>query len=213
MAPVKVFWSERAPFADESLRRFSLKTTCPATHEGKGCHDASVQFGEVAYPLPPPEDRYERGWGLDDVDHTDPRWPTKCERCAYVFTPDDSWQHNFERKYQPVGTTDQASRFTLRKPTPGAMWDAWWMPECWKGVDGIALMVALPNGRDWHVDGRASNCTLPNDDKHRCWVRHGDPRTGNVHVDKSGLTCAAGAGSILAGNYHGFLHNGYLVSC
>ena len=37
------------------------------------------------------------------------------------------------------------------------------------------------------------------------------PRTGNVHVDKSGDTCAAGAGSILIGGYHGFLHNGYLT--
>jgi hypothetical protein len=29
-----------------------------------------------------------------------------------------------------------------------------------------------------------------------------------VHVDKAGATCTAGAGSIIAGDWHGFLHNG-----
>lgn len=47
--------------------------------------------------------------------------------------------------------------------------------------------------------------------EHKCWVRHGDPKTGSVHVDKDGVTCGAGAGSILSGSYHGFLHGGYLT--
>lgn len=103
--------------------------------------------------------------------------------------------------------------YTIRDAPPGAMWNAEWLPRRrpWIGPDGIALYVRLPNRHDWAVDARASNCTLPNDDLHYCWVRHGDPRTGNVHVDKNGLTCGAGGGSILAGNYHGFLHNGYLT--
>jgi hypothetical protein len=46
---------------------------------------------------------------------------------------------------------------------------------------------------------------------HKCWVRHGDPKTGTVHVDKNGVTCGAGAGSIASGSYHGFLHNGFLT--
>lgn len=46
---------------------------------------------------------------------------------------------------------------------------------------------------------------------HKCWIRHGDPRTSNVHVDKNGVTCGAGAGSIISGSYHGFLHNGFLT--
>lgn len=41
----------------------------------------------------------------------------------------------------------------------------------------------------------------------RCWVRHGEPPI--VTVNKDGLTCAAGAGSIGIGGgeryYHGFL--------
>jgi len=48
---------------------------------------------------------------------------------------------------------------------------------------------------------------------HRCWVRHGRPEDGTLHVDKNGVTCAAGAGSIVAGNFHGFLHGGFLTSC
>jgi hypothetical protein len=72
-------------------------------------------------------------------------------------------------------------------------------------------MVVLPNGHIWDVDGRASNCDMKEDRTHRCWVRHGDPP--NVHVDKNGHTCHAGAGSILSGNYHGFLHNGELTNC
>jgi lambda family phage portal protein len=55
--------------------------------------------------------------------------------------------------------------------------------------------VRTPGGT-WDIDGRASNCTRPDDDTHRCWVRHGDPRTGVVHVDKDGDTCGAGSGSI-----------------
>jgi hypothetical protein len=80
----------------------------------------------------------------------------------------------------------------------------------WDDHKGPHLMVVLPNGHHWCVDSRASNCDMPDDRKHRCWVRHGNPETGDVHVDKRGVTCKAGAGSIKSGNYHGFLHNGYL---
>lgn len=80
------------------------------------------------------------------------------------------------------------------------------------GADGLSLIIVCPDGHHWAVDGRASNCTMKDDNVHRCWVRHGDPRkTGGLHVDKNGHTCAAGAGSILTDHWHGFLHRGYLV--
>ncbi len=41
---------------------------------------------------------------------------------------------------------------------------------------------------------------------HKCWIRHGTPP--DLTVDKNGVTCNAGAGSILVGDYHGFLVNG-----
>jgi hypothetical protein len=77
-------------------------------------------------------------------------------------------------------------------------------------TDGDHLVVVCPNGYTWDIDSRASNCTMPYDYNHRCWVRHGDPP--KITVDKNGVTCAAGAGSILAGDYHGFLQNGILTA-
>ncbi len=96
---------------------------------------------------------------------------------------------------------------------PGAVWHVKHYEDVpqWCGPDGLALVVRLPNGHDWHIDGQCNNCTMPEDKVHKCWPRRGDPRAGTLHVSKDGHTCAAGAGSILSGNYHGFLHNGYLV--
>jgi len=79
-------------------------------------------------------------------------------------------------------------------------------------AEGPQLTVVCPNGSQWTIDSRASNCTMPYDYAHRCWVRHGDPLTEPVTVDKNGLTCAAGGGSIQAGDYHGFLTNGVLTA-
>lgn len=77
-------------------------------------------------------------------------------------------------------------------------------------VSGPQLYVVLPDKNPWNIDGRANNCTLPLDFEHRCWIRHGVPPS--ITVDKDGLTCAAGAGSIqVGGGWHGFLRNGELV--
>lgn len=151
--------------------------------------------------------------------HDDPRWPTRC-RCGYEFLDEDEWQDWEELIYR---RSDTGAEVVLRSrdpdegdtgpavAPPGACWDAWWMPPSWRGADNIALMVRCPSGRDWHVDGKASNCTRP-DEPHKCWVRHGDPRECDVTVDKDGDTCSAGAGSIVAGDYHGFLILGLLTA-
>jgi len=95
----------------------------------------------------------------------------------------------------------------------GAMWFAvwYWRPVEWDNEVEPHLIVRCPSGdgsRDWDIDSRASNCTLRDDRLHRCWVRHGAPP--DVHVDKDGLTCSAGAGSIALPGWHGFLTHGYL---
>jgi hypothetical protein len=89
----------------------------------------------------------------------------------------------------------------------GAMWRALWYPRnfTWSNEVEPHLIVATPGG-SWDIDSRASNCTLPNDCSHRCWVRHGRPPI--ITVDKNGTTCAAGGGSIVCGGYHGFLVGG-----
>ncbi len=78
------------------------------------------------------------------------------------------------------------------------------------GADGKAVVCILPGGHHWYIDGRASNCTKPEDEAHRCWVRHGTEGEA-LTVDKNGLTCSAGGGSIRTSDYHGFLRGGALV--
>ena len=99
------------------------------------------------------------------------------------------------------------------KLPPGAMWFAPWYKELgpeYNAPDGTSLLVITPGGA-WMIDSRASNCTKPDDNIHKCWVRHGV--APEITVDKNGNTCNAGAGSILCGGYHGFLRNGYLEQC
>lgn len=140
----------------------------------------------------------------DRPPNDDPRWPLQCEKCAFLFAPDETRQFFYDLLYKRADTGEIC---TLRDAPPGAMWDAWWLRGLHgcthDGPDGRNLMVKCPNGHDWNIDGRASNCGLPQDDVHHCWIRHGDPP--DLVVDKNGVTCSAGAGSILAGDYHGFL--------
>lgn len=84
------------------------------------------------------------------------------------------------------------------------------------GYDGKSIVCITPidaaakkPGSWWMIDSMASNCTMKLDKKHRCWVRHGSVGE-SLHVDKNGLTCAAGAGSIQHREWHGFLHNNKL---
>lgn len=94
------------------------------------------------------------------------------------------------------------------KPQPG---DMFWFSSTYKNFDwdnfeGPELHVILPNGIEWNIDSHANNCDMKDDRFHRCWIRHGEPP--NITVDKKGITCHAGAGSIQGGDYHGFLTNG-----
>jgi hypothetical protein len=179
----------------------------------EGWHEAMLPFGETPALY---EAREYGGWVREIVTHAgekppgdDPRWPAKCAKCGYLFGETDTKQLFSDLIYARV---DGGELMTLRDAPPGAMWDGWWLHGihggalCGPTVDGRNLFVRLPNGRDWHIDGRASNCTMPGDDVHHCWIRHGNPP--ELVVDKNGPTCAAGAGSILAGNYHGFLGQG-----
>lgn len=147
---------------------------------------------------------------VSDQIKADQRWPKECP-CGYIFQDTDEWEIDFKSEY--AKHDDPTLVFTLAKNSApiGAMWFAdWYLPAC-AGPDGHSLVVRTPGG-DWLVDSRASNCTLPNDDVHKCWVRTGEPP--NITVGKGGFTCAAGAGSILMSNgYHAFLQDGILREC
>lgn len=191
-----------------SLRRYSRAEgsgwTCEAGH-----HDAMVPIGKCRVwreqrEGSPPDWVYADD--APEVSHEDPRWPALC-KCGYAFAETDQWQVFTDRIY--VGP--DGAEHTTRHPPPGALWWAEWLEDLdgwWKGPDGRILMAQTPGGQ-WCIDSRASNCTMPNDDEHRCWIRHGTPP--EITVDKNGKTCTAGAGSIVSGNYHGFLQNGYFT--
>lgn len=197
----RCFMLEDVPAARQWLRRYAPNSSCPVTniYGRRGIHDARTFFadvkmadGEVRAVTPPP-----RAVSL---------WPQMCE-CGFVFRDSDEWQLFAEQLYMRVDTNEL---HTLTDAPPGAMWYADWMlqegSELHRGPDDRCLAVRLPNGLDWIIDGPAANCSLPQDRLHKCWVRHGTPP--DVTVDKDGRTCSAGAGSIQAGSYHGFLRNG-----
>lgn len=101
----------------------------------------------------------------------------------------------------------------------GAMWFAYWLPKNWTWDNETEphLHVRCPNPdetshRDWDIDSRCSNCGLPEDKVHRCWVRSGLPPI--ITVSKvPGPSCNAGAGSIALPHWHGMLENGILRPC
>lgn len=191
---VECFWMEEIDQVRVSLRRYVSSSDCPA----HGIHDARVEVGVEHHPIG--ESiliKSGRGEYADDD-----RWPTHCE-CGHEFGSDCKEQVFKERLYRHERDGPDAI-YTLRTAPPGAMWDAKWRDRT--GPDGRSLMVKCPNGAQWFIDGRASNCTRPDDDEHRCWVREGEPP--NITAGKNGNTCSAGAGSIQAGDYHGFLRNG-----
>lgn len=131
-------------------------------------------------------------------------WNGACERCGTPIPWGGRQQILGSAGHQQVYDTSSG------RPEPG---DLYWTDHSdvhacryWDNCDGRHLHAVLPTGRTWDVDSRANNCGSPDDRLHRCWVRHGDPPA--VHVDKDGLTCSAGGGSIAVEGYHGFLHHG-----
>lgn len=174
---------------------------CPGKY---GCHNVMV-------PLIDSEELEDWDLGGKPEDYPAERWPTKCGHCG-APVPENARRQIFR---------DRLYNTASGKPEPGDLyWAAWKHSPDWKDFycpwDNCNdprghLMCMLPNGHEWDIDGRANNCTLPQDKTHRCWVRHGEPP--EVDVGKGGPTCSAGAGSILSGDYHGFLHNGELTNC
>jgi hypothetical protein len=134
-------------------------------------------------------------------------WPQHCDHCG-AAVPADAERQVFTRL---LYDTNSGS------PEPGDMYFApWYHPDGYCRWDNCKdpqghLIVVLPNGHTWDLNSRASNCTMKEDKMHRCWVLHGE--APHITADKNGYTCGAGAGSILVGDYHGFLIDGELREC
>jgi hypothetical protein len=208
------------------LRRYGRDDDkkCPGRY---GYHNADAYIGEgvenknaEGHITAPPVSDYK----------DDPRWPAACP-CGYVFTADDNIQVFTQSIYKRVDTGEE---MTLKEAPVGAMWNAWWCVGFQQGPDGKCLIVRMPGDHDWTVDGRASNCDskcvtcgqpysahkdlkreqcagFTDSRPHQCWIRHGAAPL--LTVDKAGVTCGAGAGSILVPGWHGFLRNGVLEQC
>jgi hypothetical protein len=224
-----------------SLRRYqySSQGTCPSTGY---YHNASVHFQDVPTKYGP--DGYcISSLELLPKDDARWQQVSKCAACDYVFTDQDEYQMFQETIYlDDNGKQWFVPRGGNPVESVGMMWDAWWMRRSRKpgepnapnlGPDGLCLHVVCPDGSPWNIDGRASNCDSPCKNcsrpyhihqqqgynchyedarPHKCWVRHGVPP--NITVGKAGVTCGAGAGSILThSGYHGFLRSGELVPC
>lgn len=225
---IKCFWLEETNTVQLYLRRYAFGGCEKLGHY----HNAMTPAGKVYslanqpiavypvgdYQLKPGEKVVVFGRNVPALRPTPeleaPReylWPTVCA-CGYLFKYEDEAQVFSRRIYRRIDTGEQ---LLLENAPAGAMWDAWWYPDTWKGEDGRSLMVKLPGDREWCVDSQANNCTKPGDTTHRCWIRHGNPP--NVTVDKNARgkysTCAAGAGSIDVPGWHGFLQQGELRKC
>lgn len=230
--PIRCVFLEPSTRCEESLRRFTMGADkCPATG---GHHKAEAAIGRRRARASDAS-RVEQGGG-DDA-----RWPTHCA-CGYAFTAGDAWQRNTHRLYRPSdGGALVTLRDAPTGAMWWATWLEG--NAAYTGRDGRALTVRCPGRHDWLVDARASNCDSPctrcgkpyhahagglcnpkdgypedgsnhySDTRplHKCWCRHGEPP--DVHVDKVGETCGAGAGSIAYPGWHGFLHHGALVEC
>lgn len=216
MGEIKCFLIEKVhdtplphPKTLRRLRSHEDRVACPANPKLGYC-DAEVDL------VVDPSSEIERAWGWVPG-NDDPRWPTRCA-CGYQFVPRDprvtSWR-NFWRR------VDTGEIIEMQNAPPGAMWFADWLTDghCqyqsdqdrrMRGPDGRCLVVRIPGG-DWVIDSRCSNCDKKSDNEHKCWVRHGEPP--NITVDKNGLTCGAGAGSIMMGSYHAHLVGGVLREC
>lgn len=173
---VDCFWMETTGRVRVSLRRYGHMPAAPCSY----C-DAKTILTEI-----PAEDAEPSG---DVWPHDDPRWPRLCAGCGRPFGERDVFQLFHETIYR---RQDTGAEMVLNETPPGAMWDADWYRR--RGPDGRYLVVRLPCGSEWHVDGPSSNGPG--------WKREGDvPKV----TARPSIRTSKG--------YHGFLNEGRLVAC
>ena len=180
--PIRCFFLE--PLARRRrwlMRRSFAAAPCRSRNSE---HRAKVAIEDEAFPLRP-EKPAEPEWTRH---RDDPRWPAQCDFCAYRFAEDDGRELFFRRIYRdPAG-----AELTLDEAPPGAMWDAWWMGDEFRGRDGFHLAVQTPGGV-WYVDGRSPVTRLH-------WSRIGTPPKVSVRPS-----------NVIPGRYHGLLDDGFLI--
>jgi hypothetical protein len=218
------FWIEPAGTCALGLRRYTPLAGQQGEHAwtcAAGWHTAFAWRGLTA-PVrltAPDEHGYRHQAAAAHVGHADPLWPSQCAAgCGYAFGDGDVWQEWEESLYRRADTGQVVFLHSGWPPTPdppgaatagpGAMWDGWWLPQSWKGSDGIGLTVRCPrpdsspgSGNDWIVDA-------PSTGTGGRWARTGDPRQPeSLTVSPSIAIGVSGT----PGFYHGFLQAGVLT--
>lgn len=161
-------------------RRYSTDGSA-CSNRKRSYHDASVLIStdvdgdHVSHTIDP-----------TDADRADPRWPTVCASCGFVFGSTGVWQIS----RHPVYASAEGVEMELHDARPGAMWHAYWLDRVGanRAPDGKNLIAICPDGSEWWIDGPASNGPG--------WTRTGTPPN---------VTCSP---SILVPGYHGFLRDG-----
>jgi hypothetical protein len=184
VSDVICYYLEQIPKVRRYLRRYrsSATSTCPTRY---GYCNAQTLLDEQDYPVGITLECYD-----DTISRDDPRWPKFCPGCGKGFADTDEWQVNVDALYR---RSDTGAIVALGEAEAGAMWDAYWWR--YKGPDGKCLVVKLPNGHDWIIDGPSQQHKEPG-----AWTRTGTPPL---------ITASP---SILADDYHGWLRNGILSS-
>lgn len=184
MGPVTCFLIEATSREQQHLRRYA-DGPCPGNPGPYSYHNAMTHYVGDAPSIVSPEGYRS---APEAPDSSDPRWPTKCDKCDYHFKPEDNRQvFTLEWYMRP----DTGERFLMRSLPPGAMYDSWWMSS--KGPDGKCWTVILPDGNEWMIDG---------------------PSASGGHWTRSGTAPRLTANpSILTPKYHGWLREGVLVPC
>lgn len=188
---IQCFWLTPTEEVSVRLRRFvshnGVGVVCSTSPHGY--HDVEVII-EQAH-----KDAYGEVYG-DRWDHNDPRWPQSCS-CGYVFKENDQWQLRPCKLYQRA---DTGALVTMDEAPAGAMMNADWY-QGWKnyktGTDGVTLMVKIPPGDWWCVDGPS----YINGQAGPGWTRTGVLLKVTAHP------------SILTSRYHGWLTDGVLKAC
>jgi hypothetical protein len=195
---VELFMSVATGDVTRQLRRYRNSrdddptSKCPSDFS---YHNGYADLDRVPAVYADPERQTIKGYVERDEmpARDDPRWPTKCDKCEYIFAETDEWQVFIESIYKREDTGEE---FTLRAAPPGAVWECPWYGKT--GPDGHCYCVMTPGG-EWLPD-------LPS--------KQGTPWTRTGVAPK--ITCRP---SILITDhkgvekYHGFLTDGVLVSC
>jgi hypothetical protein len=162
VSKIKVFFLEPTG----RLRRFLRRYVSAENEDSKKC---SLRYGwhNAEFHLDDIED-VDSASTINLTEHNHPeqfkgdrRWPSHCG-CSYEFQASDIFQIHLKRLFR---RTDTGEEMILNDAPAGACWFADWMlvegSNHYRGPDDHSLVVRCPDGHDWCVDSRASNCDSP----------------------------------------------------